>query len=75
MSTLIAFHPLDWVRWFVGSLLLMFVFGLKSLPQQSTYSFGVPQKELVHLDGEVRHLPGGAKVTVSVLDEAILGLR
>lgn len=24
MSTLISFHPFDWVRWFVGSMLLVF---------------------------------------------------
>jgi diacylglycerol kinase (ATP) len=46
--------------------LLLFIFGLKNLPQQAVYNFSVPQNELIHLDGELMKLPGGAEVTVSI---------
>ncbi len=46
--------------------LMLFVFGLQSLPQQSSYDFSVPRNEQIHLDGEIMQLPSGAKATVSV---------
>lgn len=55
--------------------LLLLVFGLQDLPQQSTYSFGVPQNELIQLDGEVMRLAGGAHVTVTVARKAITVIR
>ncbi len=55
--------------------LVLFVFGLQSLPQQETYSFGVPQTESIHLDGEVTKLPGGAEATVSIKKAVLPVLR
>ncbi len=46
--------------------LLLFIFGLQNLPQKAVYNFGVPQDELIHLDGEIMKLPGQAEVTVSI---------
>jgi diacylglycerol kinase family enzyme len=55
--------------------LLLFVFGLQSLPQQSRYSFSVPQNELIQLDGEVMKLHGGAKATVTIVPAALAVIR
>lgn len=55
--------------------LLMFIFGLQSLPQQSTYKFGVPQNESIHLDGELMKLNGGASATVTVREAALPVIR
>ena len=55
--------------------LLLFVFGLQSLPQQSTYSFSVPQNELIQLDGEVMKLHGGAQATVTIVPGALAVIR
>lgn len=46
--------------------LLLAIFGLKKLPQQTVYNFSVPQDEQIHLDGEVMRLPGQAEATVSI---------
>ncbi|MEI7683160.1 MAG: acylglycerol kinase family protein [Candidatus Saccharibacteria bacterium] len=46
--------------------LLLFIFGLKNLPQEAVYYFSVPQNEMVQLDGELMNLPGGTDATVSV---------
>ncbi|MDQ5972366.1 MAG: diacylglycerol kinase [Patescibacteria group bacterium] len=55
--------------------LLLFIFGLKKLPQQSSYSFGVPRNENIHLDGEVMMLPADAQATVSIIPDALQTIR
>jgi diacylglycerol kinase (ATP) len=50
----------------IGLNLLLFMFGLKNLPQQAVYNFSVPQDEMIHLDGELMKLPAGAEATVSI---------
>lgn len=44
----------------------LFVFGLKKLPQQTSYRFSVPRAETIHLDGELFTLPAGAAVDVTM---------
>lgn len=53
----------------------LFVFGLKKLPQQTNYKFGVPQTEMIHLDGELLQVPGGAVVNVSIAPAALSVIR
>lgn len=55
--------------------ILLFMFGLVKLPQQSSYQFGVPQTELIHLDGEVISLPAQSEVTVRIKPAALLAIR
>lgn len=55
--------------------LLLFIFGLQKLPERSTYSFGVPRNEKIHLDGEVNKLPANAEVTVKLKAAAISTIR
>jgi diacylglycerol kinase (ATP) len=54
---------------------LLFIFGLKHLPQQESYTFSVPQTENIHLDGEVMSLPGQATVTVSIKPGGLAVIR
>lgn len=53
----------------------LFMFGLKKLPQQTNYEFGVPQTEVIHLDGELLQVPGEATVNVSIAPAALLVIR
>lgn len=55
--------------------ILLFMFGLVRLPQQSRYEFSVPQTELIHLDGEVMRLPEGSHVSVQIKPAALLAIR
>jgi diacylglycerol kinase family enzyme len=55
--------------------LLLFTFGLKSLPQQSTYTFSVPQNEQIQLDGELFKLRADAKATVTIKAAALPVIR
>jgi len=54
---------------------LMLVFGLKHLPQEDFYSFGLLKSELVHLDGEVSKIPSGSQLTVRNVPAALSVIR
>ncbi|MEO8785284.1 MAG: diacylglycerol kinase family protein, partial [Candidatus Saccharimonadales bacterium] len=53
----------------------LFVFGLKKLPQQTSYQFSVPRSESIHLDGELFQLPGGATVDVTMAPASLPVIR
>ncbi|MEO5627982.1 MAG: diacylglycerol kinase family protein [Candidatus Saccharimonadales bacterium] len=55
--------------------LILFAFGLQKLPQQKSYTFGVPQKGKIHLDGEIMQLPKDADVTVNLRAGAVQTIR
>lgn len=63
-----------WLARFTLNFLLL-VFGLKNLPQQASYSFGVLKSELVHLDGEVTKVPAGSKLRVRVEPAGLAVIR
>jgi diacylglycerol kinase family enzyme len=53
----------------------LFVFGLKKLPQQTSYRFSVPRSEHIQLDGELLLLPEGATVDVTMAAGALPVIR
>ncbi len=63
-----------WLLRIILNFLLLF-FGLKRLPQQDFYEFGVPRSALMHLDGEIIKIPANAHVTVAIKPGALPVVR
>lgn len=63
--------------WLVRIVLniLLLIFGLKRLPQQAIYEFGVPRSELIHLDGEIMKIPAQSRVKVTIDPAALPVVR
>lgn len=59
----------------IYTVLKVAILGVRKPIQREAVSFFVPQTELVHLDGEVQKLPGGAHVTVDSEAGGLLTVR
>lgn len=55
--------------------LKVLLFGLKARYSTAAYEFSLPKSQLVHFDGEVTKIPGGAHVRVEAVPERLMIVR